>query len=105
MRYVDHPPLDIVEMANGFGELFLKYIRLLTEGRSRDPAGADIVTDIESIRNGLIMNVLCHAVLGRQFAILQVCVYARNCGMDIQTMGDNNQQTTDTQFRDEFCRH
>ncbi|KAF9477986.1 hypothetical protein BDN70DRAFT_933760 [Pholiota conissans] len=55
-----------------------EYIRLLTEGRSRDPAGADIIMDIESIRNGLLMNILCHVVFGRQIAILQTPNFAMN---------------------------
>ncbi|KAF9485262.1 hypothetical protein BDN70DRAFT_890408 [Pholiota conissans] len=55
-----------------------EYIEKFTRRRSRDPAGADIIKDIESVRNGLFLNATCHRMFGRCIAILQTPNFAMN---------------------------
>jgi hypothetical protein len=43
----------------------LQYIMTYTQRRSRDRPGADIVQDIDNVRNGLFLNQLTHVVLGK----------------------------------------
>ena len=50
-----------------------QYISTYTQRRSRDPTEADIVEDIDDVRNGLLLNKFTHAVLGEHIAFLKVC--------------------------------
>ncbi|KAJ2911499.1 hypothetical protein MD484_g8915, partial [Candolleomyces efflorescens] len=47
------------------------YISIYTRRRSRNPLGADVVQDINSVRNGLFLNKLTHVGLGRDVAFLR----------------------------------
>ncbi|KAF8880335.1 hypothetical protein CPB84DRAFT_1687646 [Gymnopilus junonius] len=55
-----------------------EYISLYTERRSRDPAGDDIVREIDSIRNGILLNAITHRVLGKNVAFLPMPNFAMN---------------------------
>jgi len=50
-----------------------QYILNYTQHRSREPNGNDILSDIDSIRNGLLLNKFTHVVLGKHVAFLKVC--------------------------------
>ncbi|KDR77129.1 hypothetical protein GALMADRAFT_1327451 [Galerina marginata CBS 339.88] len=52
------------------------YISTYTQRRSRDPARADIVQDIDSVRNGLLLNNYSHRGLGRHIAFLSTPNFA-----------------------------
>ncbi|KAF8070033.1 hypothetical protein FPV67DRAFT_1447890 [Lyophyllum atratum] len=47
-----------------------QYISTYTECRSRDPAGDDIIRNIDSTRNGLFLNKLIHVNMGKHVAFL-----------------------------------
>ena len=49
-----------------------QYISAYTQRRSRDPTGADIVKDIDDVRNGLFLNSLTHMVFGQLITFLKV---------------------------------
>ncbi len=49
-----------------------QYIEIYTQHRSRDPAGDDIVREIDDIRNGILLNVIAHRQFGKRFAFLMV---------------------------------
>ncbi len=49
-----------------------QYIETYTQHRSRDPAGDDIVREIDDIRNGILLNVIAHRQFGKRFAFLMV---------------------------------
>ncbi|KAF8063516.1 hypothetical protein FPV67DRAFT_1421234 [Lyophyllum atratum] len=46
------------------------YISTYTQRRSRDPAGGDLVQDIDSVQNGLFLNKLAHVGVGEHVAFL-----------------------------------
>ncbi|KDR76447.1 hypothetical protein GALMADRAFT_446224 [Galerina marginata CBS 339.88] len=46
------------------------YISTFAEHRSRDPARGDLIQEIDSVRNGIFLNKLTHAVLGTHVAFL-----------------------------------
>ncbi|TDL30151.1 hypothetical protein BD410DRAFT_780691 [Rickenella mellea] len=46
------------------------YIATYTERRNRDPTGADVIQDIDSVRNGLFLNKVTHSVLGTDVAFI-----------------------------------
>ncbi|PPQ85754.1 hypothetical protein CVT25_003071 [Psilocybe cyanescens] len=46
------------------------YISIYTQRRSRDPARDDVIQDIDSIRNGLLLNKLTHLGVGEHIAFL-----------------------------------
>ncbi|TFK23859.1 hypothetical protein FA15DRAFT_670067 [Coprinopsis marcescibilis] len=52
------------------------YITTYTQRRSRDPAGEDIVLDIDSVRNGLFLNKFTHVALGSDLAFLMTPNFA-----------------------------
>ncbi|KAI9456922.1 hypothetical protein HD554DRAFT_2042455 [Boletus coccyginus] len=47
-----------------------EYIESYTERRSRDPAGNDIVFEIDDVRNGILLNKIAHGTFGKKFAFL-----------------------------------
>ena len=49
-----------------------QYISIYTERRSRDPAGGDLIQDIDNVRNGLFLNKLTHVGVGEDVAFLPV---------------------------------
>lgn len=49
-----------------------QYISDFTRRRSRDPTRADIIEDIDSIRNGLFLNRIAQQLLGAELAFLRV---------------------------------
>ncbi|KAF8889519.1 hypothetical protein CPB84DRAFT_1837553 [Gymnopilus junonius] len=52
------------------------YISTYTQHRSRDPAGSDLVQDIDSVRNGLFLNKVAHVAVGEDVAFLQTPNFA-----------------------------
>jgi hypothetical protein len=50
-----------------------QYILNYTQHRSREPGGNDILSDINSVRNGLFLNNFSHIALGVYVAFLKVC--------------------------------
>lgn len=50
----------------------IQYISTLTRARSRDPDRADVIEDIDSVRNGIFLNMFPSAVLGWDVAFLRV---------------------------------
>ncbi|KAH9026847.1 hypothetical protein EDB85DRAFT_159729 [Lactarius pseudohatsudake] len=50
-----------------------KYILNFTRHCERGDKGDDIITDIDSIRNGILLNKVAHRTLGKNLAFLMVC--------------------------------
>ncbi|KAF8883067.1 hypothetical protein CPB84DRAFT_1790331 [Gymnopilus junonius] len=55
-----------------------QYISTYTQRRSRDPAGGDLVQDIDSIRHGLFLNKFTHLAVGEHIAFLPTSNFAMN---------------------------
>ncbi|KAF8954988.1 hypothetical protein BDZ97DRAFT_1861946 [Flammula alnicola] len=54
------------------------YISTYTQRRSRDPNGGDLVQDIDSVRNGLLLNKFTHVGVGQHVAFLPTPNFAMN---------------------------
>ncbi|KAG6810064.1 hypothetical protein H0H92_013520 [Tricholoma furcatifolium] len=56
-----------------------EYIADYTRRRSREPTGGDIIQDIDSVRNGLLLNAFTHRSLGTNVAFLTACTTCAIC--------------------------
>ncbi|KAF9477988.1 hypothetical protein BDN70DRAFT_896072 [Pholiota conissans] len=77
-----------------------EYIEKFTRGRSRDSAGADIITDIDSARNGVFMAVTCHMAFGKRIAILQTPNFAMDSADIDPTVAPNEKRWTYHLFKE-----
>ncbi|KAF8912190.1 hypothetical protein CPB84DRAFT_1902336 [Gymnopilus junonius] len=76
------------------------YISTYTHRRSRDPAGTDIVEDIDDVRNGLVLTNAIHRLLGKDIAFLMTPNFALTT-TDI----DPNALSTEKRCTSHFFRH
>ncbi|KAN0092517.1 hypothetical protein V8E55_003301 [Tylopilus felleus] len=53
-----------------------EYIDTYTHRRSRDPDGNDIVSEIDDVRNGILLNAIAHRTLGKDIAFLMTPNFA-----------------------------
>ncbi|KAI9457611.1 hypothetical protein BJY52DRAFT_1426644 [Lactarius psammicola] len=86
----------------------IEYISTLTRRRGRDDNGDDIVTDIDSVRNGIFLNKMAHGLLGTQLAFLQLnpkqgapCLRTQDSGLPNFDIGTPNfaMDTTDVDHK------